>query len=262
MITLTDDQLLVFRYPLLLLLISFLTLWFSAWIGATRFKRFRAQATELKEDFGIVQGATLTLLGLIIGFTFSMALGRYDQRKNYEEEEANAIGTEYVRADMLPAADARKVRALLVSYLAQRLLFYEARDERQLQRIDVETGRLQAQLWSATVAPANAQPSPLMALATAGMNDVLNSQGYTQAAWLNRIPIAAWALMTAIAICSTMLVGIGARGARAGSRLHLVLPLVISIAFFLIADIDSPRRGIIRVIPQNLLSLSQSLHAK
>jgi hypothetical protein len=94
------------------------------------------------------------------------------------------------------------------------------------------------------------------------MNDVLNSQGYTQAAWLNRIPIAAWALMTAIAICSTMLVGIGARGARAGSRLHLVLPLVISIAFFLIADIDSPRRGIIRVIPQNLLSLSQSLHAK
>ena len=94
------------------------------------------------------------------------------------------------------------------------------------------------------------------------MNDVLNSQGYTQAAWLNRIPIAAWTLMTAIAVCSTMLVGIGAKGAKADSRLLFVLPLVVSIAFLLIADIDSPRRGVIRVVPQNLLSLSQSLRAQ
>ena len=69
--------------------------------------------TSEREDFGVVQAATLTLLGLIIGFSFSMAIGRYDQRKNYEEAEANAIGTEYVRAGLLPAADATKVRAQL-----------------------------------------------------------------------------------------------------------------------------------------------------
>ena len=68
--------------------------------------------------------ATLTLLALIIGFTFSMALNRYDQRKIYEEEEANAIGTEYLRAELLPAADAAKVRTLLLNYLDQRVLFY------------------------------------------------------------------------------------------------------------------------------------------
>ena len=260
--TFADDQLLVFRYPLFLFLVSFFTLWLSAWIGASRFKRFRVEAAERQEDFGVIQGATLTLLGLIIGFTFSMALGRYDQRKNFEEEEANAIGTEYVRADVLPAADAAKVRALLLSYLDQRVLFYTARDEQKLEQINTETSRLQAQLWSAVVAPASAQPTPLMALAVAGMNDVLNSQGYTQAAWWNRIPIAAWALMMAIAICSTMLVGIGAGTGKANSRLLVVLPLVVSIAFFLIADIDSPRRGVIRVIPQNLLSLSQSLRAQ
>ena len=163
---------------------------------------------------------------------------------------------------MLPTADAAKVRALLLSYLDQRVLFYTARDEQQLQQIYAETVRLQAQLWSSVVAPASAQPTPLMALALAGMNDVLNSQGYTQAAWWNRIPIAAWALMAAMAICSTMLVGIGARTDKANSRLLLVLPLVVSIAFFLIADLDSPRRGVIRVIPQNLLSLSQSLRAQ
>ena len=58
-----------------------------------------------------------------------MAIERYDQRKNYEEAEANAIGTEYVRADLLPAGETAKVQALLRDYLDQRILFYKARDE-------------------------------------------------------------------------------------------------------------------------------------
>jgi hypothetical protein len=91
------------------------------------------------------------------------------------------------------------------------------------------------------------------------MNDVLNSQGYSQAAWWNRIPITAWSLMILIAACSNLLVGYGARSAGARSRLLFVLPLVVSIAFLLIADIESPRGGLIRVIPQNLESLAQSL---
>jgi len=57
-----------------------------------------------------VLAASLTLLALIIGFSFSMAVSRYDQRKNYEEAEANAIGTEYLRANLLPADDATRVR--------------------------------------------------------------------------------------------------------------------------------------------------------
>ena len=79
---------------------------------------------EEREDFGIVLSAALTLLTLILAFSFSMAITRYDQRKNYEEAEANAIGTEYVRADLLPPAEAVKVRELLRKYLDQRVLFY------------------------------------------------------------------------------------------------------------------------------------------
>ena len=93
------------------------------------------------------------------------------------------------------------------------------------------------------------------------MNDVLNSQGYTQAAWWNRIPIAAWGLMAAIAICCNLLIGFSVRDAKAEGLLLLILPLVVSISFFLIADIDSPRGGVIRVNPQNLISLAESLHA-
>lgn len=98
---------------------------------------------------------------------------------------------------------------------------------------------------------ATAQPNPVIALAVSGMNDVLNSQGYTQAAWWNRIPHAAWVLMAVIAICCNLLVGYGARTSKAHGILLLVLPLVLSIAFLLIADIDSPRSGLIHVAPQN-----------
>ena len=121
---------------------------------------------------------------------------------------------------------------------------------------------MQIELWNAIHAQAAAQPTPVVALVISGINDVLNSQGYTQAAWWNRIPLAAWALMAAIAICSCLLVGYAARSGKAGVIEWLVLPLVLSISFLLIADIDSPRRGVIRVYPQNLISLAQSLRTQ
>ena len=241
--------------------LAFFALWLSAWIGSFFFKRRQKLEEDMREDYGVILTATLTLLGLIIGFSFSMAIGRYEQRKNYEEEEANAIGTEYVRADLLPAADAARVRALLRNYLDQRILSYETRDEQQLRQINANTAQLQSELWSAVQAPAAAQPTCVVSLAISGMNDVLNSHGYTQAAWWNRIPFAAWGLMAAIAICCNFLVGYGVRHAEAEGMLILVIPLVVSISFFLIADIDSPRGGVILVQPQNLVSVAQSLHA-
>src|SRR5262249_30243203 len=148
----------------------------------------------------IVLGATLTLLGLLIGFTFSMAAGRYEQRKNYEADEANAIGTEYLRADLLPAANAARARELLVKYLDLRISFYTERSEDRLGQIDKETAHSQTLLWTEAREGAAAQPTPTVALAAAGMNEVLDRQGYTEAAWRNRLPEEAWVLMVAIAV--------------------------------------------------------------
>ena len=247
--------------PLLVFVVSFFVMWVSALIGAAFLRRQRKLAEEIHEDFGVILAATLTLLALIIGFSFSMAISRYDQRKNFEEAEANAIGTEYVRADLLPAADAAKVRALLRNYLDQRVLFYITRDEQEIRQVNARTAQLQTELWSAVLAPAATQPTPMVALAVSGMNDVLNSEGYTQAAWWNRIPIAAWALMTLIAVCCNMGFGYGTRDVKVEGILLFILPLVVSISFFLIADIDSPRGGVIRVNPHNLASLVESLRA-
>jgi hypothetical protein len=245
------------EYPLLVFAISFPALWLSGWVGRSLLRRHILNP-EVHEDFGTILGASLTLLGLIIGFSFSMATSRYNQRKDYEEAEANAIGTEYLRADLLPAADAAKVRPLLRSYLDERVLFYKARTEKELQPINARTAQLQSQLWSAVQAPATERPTPLSALAVSGMNDVLNSQGYTQAGYWNRIPLAAWILMIVIAIGCNVLVGYGSRSKKAGGKLLPILPLVVAVAFTLIADIESPRHGVIRVIPQNLISLAES----
>jgi hypothetical protein len=250
----------IIRYPTLVLAISLVLLWLSTRIGTSFRKRRRKLEEDELADFGLIVAAILTLLGLIIGFSFSMASTRYDQRKTYEEAEANAIGTEYVRADLLPAANAARVRVLLKSYLDQRVLFYQTRNARVLQQINATTAQLQTDLWSAAQSP-NAQPTFLVALALSGMNDVLNSQGYTQAAWLNRLPTGAWGLMAAIAICCNILLGYGARRAETEGALLFVLPLMVSISFFLIADIDSPRGGLVRVQPRNLISLSESLRA-
>src|SRR5208337_2633935 len=157
--------------------------------------------------------------------------------KNYEEAEANAIGTEYVRAGLLPATDAAAVPAQLRKYLDLRILFYRTRWQGELRQINADTAQLQTEMWSAVQVPAVAQPTPVIALAVVGMNDVLNSQGYTQAAWWNRIPVAAWGLLLVIAICANVLIGYSARNPKAKPILLLVLPLIVSISFLLIADI-------------------------
>src|SRR5262245_1372901 len=245
--------------PLLVFVVALAILSVSVYAGVFLRRLVRIPDERLREDFGVVQAATLTLLGLLVGFMFSMAVARYDQRKSYEEQEANAIGTEIVRADLLAPADAERVRAPLRAYLELRIAFYAAGDEEQVGGLAAQTEKLQAELWSAVREPARAQPTPIVALVVSGMNDVLNAQGYTQAAWSNRIPIEAWGLMLVIAACANALVGFGARSAKAERGLLLVMPLVVSFAFFLIADIESPRGGLIRVAPQNLLSLQQSL---
>ena len=230
--------------------------WVSAQIGSWIGRGQKKDEGE-GDEFDFLLGGALTLLGLIVGFTFSMAVSRYDQRKNYEEQEANAIGTEYVRADFLPAPDAAKVRELLRAYLGERVRFYTTRDGEELRHVDAETARLQAEMWSLVSAHASAEPTAVAALVASGMNDVLNSQGYTQAAWWNRIPTGAWMLMIAIGIFCNWLVGYGARGRW--MTLFLILPIALSITLFLIADIDSPRGGVIHVHPQNLEAVVESL---
>jgi hypothetical protein len=247
-------------HPAALSAIALIVLWLSALLGAMARRRRGALSLESREDLSLVLTASLTLLGLIIGFSFSMAISRYDQRKGLEEAEANAIGTEYLRADLLNSEAAALVRKTLRAYLDQRILFYTTGDQDQRTRITAVTAHLQSELWSSVIPFASSQQTPLAALVVSGMNDVLNSQGYTQAAWWNRIPPSAWALMLLVAISCNFMMGYTA-ARRLGPRdaSLVALPLLVSLSAFLIADIDSPRGGIIHVAPENLVALERSL---
>jgi len=244
-------------HPVLVFVLSLPVFWFAGWLGAW----FRKRRVELQEatrtDLTFVLGGALTLLGLIIGFTFSMAVTRYDQRKNDEAAEANAVGTEYVRADFLPARDAARIRALLKNYLAERILRYKIRGGKQILEADARIAQLQTGMWSAVVTSAATASPTVTPFVGSGMNDVTNSQRLSQAAWRNRIPIAAWALVIAISIFCNLLIGFVAHGQR--TFRFLVLPIALSISLFLIADIDSPLGGVIKVRPENLENLAESL---
>lgn len=109
--------------PLAVLGLSLLVLWISAQIGIFLQNRFVPLAEDERQDLSIVIPATLTLLGLLIGFSFYLATNRYDQPKNCEEDEAKASRTEYVRTDLLSPPDAARVRELLRDYLNLRVQF-------------------------------------------------------------------------------------------------------------------------------------------
>lgn len=245
------------NFPFLIFTFSFIVLWLSALIGASFPKKLELSEADLRDDFAFVQAAILTLLGLLIGFTFSLAVSRYDQRKNYEEAEANALRKEYVRADLLPAADEARVRELLRNYLDQRIRSYAARDVLRLRQIEADTAELRKELWSAALARGTAQPASVVAPVVSGMNDLFNSRGYTEAASWNRMPVEAWVSLIVIAICSNLSISYGA--GRTNSRLAMTLTLAVSVSFFLMGDIDSRRGVVFRVHPLNLVSLAQTL---
>ena len=244
-------------YPLLVLIVSFAMLVIAAWIGDAMRKRSEAATEVNRDDSGVVLAGTLTLLGLIIGFSFSMATSRYDLRKSSEQAEANAIAVAYMRADLLPAADSARGHELLKRYVDERIAFYSTRNRGELERIADNTAQIQNELWTLIQAAVGPLPPQLEGLFVSSMNDVVVSRLTTEAVWSNRIPTGAWVLITVTSIGCNFLIGFRAR--RTDWLVYLIMPVAVSISLFLISDLDSPRGGAIRVKPNNLISLSRSL---
>jgi len=227
--------------------------------GAYVLRRLAVLAEDDRDEFNIVQTATLTLLALLVGFSLSMAVGRYDQRKNLEEGEANAIGTEYARADLSDATVRAKIKNDLIRYTKLRLADYRTQDPQELERIARDTANLQSDLWRLATQVAQDKPTPISALVVVGMNDVLNSEDYSEAARINHIPPGVWFLMIVIALFGCVLQGYGTKGTLRRGLLITIVPVTVALSMALISDIDSPRLGFIHVEPKNLARLLQSL---
>jgi hypothetical protein len=176
--------------------LSFVLLVFSAKAGDALRRKVSRVRENVGHNLGVVLTGALTLMALIIGFSFSMAINHYDLRKTYEQAEAVAIAIEYVRADLLPRGDASRAQEFLRNYL---VLFYTTRDQRQLAEIAGSTAQIQSELWLPSGLQSLRYLHRWKGVVVTGMTDVVNSQLSTQAAWLNRIPVATWVLNLASA---------------------------------------------------------------
>jgi hypothetical protein len=164
-----------------------------------------------------------------------------------------------LRTDLLPDQAAAKAKKLLIQYLDIRIDYYKIHDHKRLEKIYQETDRLQTQLWDTVSSSVRSNQTPVMALVASGMNEVIDSEGFTVASWAARLPVTAWILMGAIAVFANLLLGFGAYNFARKTWIFLIFPIITAISFFLIADIDSPRGGAIKILPRNLQSLKQSI---
>ena len=226
-------------------------------------RRKRPTVTEdARSQITTIQGAMLGLLALLLGFTFSMAMSRFELRKQQVLEESNAIGTTYLRAQLMPEPLRKEVSNLLRRYVEVRLEFYQAGMKGQrFQQAVAQTERLQLQLWSRASAWADKDPRAVTAgLFLQSLNEVidLHSKGLT--ALENHVPEIILVLLYFVALVAIGLIGYGCGLAgRRNFMVTMVASLLIAAVILVIIDLDRPQRGLIKVGLGRMVELSQSL---
>jgi len=250
-----DNALLVFALPALALAVC-------AEIGVRLGLRVHASRDAARKGtIGGIQAAVLGLLGLLLGFTFAMAVSRFDTRRALVVQDANAVGTAYLRASLLPEEHAGAVEDLLRRYVDLLVEYQPHFDDRAKFAEGLRLGAgVQEEIWAHAVAAAKKDPSAVVAIAVASLNDVLDAESERLAAGRARIPSGVWAILLIVSGlgCLTSGYASGAEGIR--SRFSsLVLPCLVAIVLLLIFDLNQPRHGLIGVSQQPLWDLQASL---
>ena len=232
--------------------------------GGVRLGQFRRRRSEQEDrpPVGEMVAATLALLALMLAFAFGLAASRHDVRRGLVVDEANAIGTTYLRAALLPEPHRTGVRALLREYVDIRL---EAVEPGKLSRSIRRSEELHARLWAHAVAVGEKDPrSIVVGLFIGSLNDVIDLHTKRLALGAgNRIPGTIWTALYFVAILGTCVMGYHAGLAGSGRSLAiLALVLAFSAVMTLIADLDRPQAGMLRVSQQAMTDLRNSFMAK
>jgi len=225
-----------------------------------RLGRHRHSRSEKDKEapVGAMVGATLGLLAFILAFTFGLAAARFDTRKQVLLDEANAIGTTYLRAAMLPERGG-EIRALLKDYVDVRLKAVQSGNIAEGIR---RSQSIQDQLWAQATTLGEKNPnSIIVGLFVQSLNEVIDLHAKrVQAGLRNRIPAAIWVALFAVAVLSLGLMGYHAGLAgTARSLAILAVALTFSAVIGLIADLDRPQEGTLKVSQQALIDLRQSM---
>jgi hypothetical protein len=225
-----------------------------------RFARYQQRrAHEEKETpLGGMVGGTLGLLAFMLAFTFGLAGSRFEDRRQILLSEANAIGTTYLRAAMLPQPMRTEAQDLLREYVDVRL---EAVQPGKLDQAIAKSEELQNRLWSIAVAATEKDRTPITALFVVSLNEVIDLHATRMMAALrSRVPSVIWIVLYLLAVLAMVMMGYHS-GLVRSRRSIAVIALVIgfSLVLFLIADLDRPGQGVLRVSQQSMIDLRKSM---
>lgn len=235
--------------------------------GAFLFGKSRAGTTEDKSagHIAALAGTQIGFLALLIGFTFSMSLSRYNERKDILQREINDIGTCYFRADLLPETYSAEAKKLLKEYAALRAEnFSDLRDLAAEKQYTARTDKVQNALWDnamrAVRDPAKLD-APITALYVNTLNSVISDRSERMYSLVsNHVPAAIIWLLLAIAVLAVGLSGYSSGlHLRRSPVVRFVLIVSASLAIAMIIDLDHPRRGLIRIDQSAMQELADSM---
>jgi hypothetical protein len=216
-----------------------------------------------RAGMGAVEGAVFGLMGLLIAFTFSGAAARFDTRRQMVTEEANDIGTAWLRLDLLPAASQPALRESFRRYLDSRLEVYQKMPD--LAAAKAALGRsavLQGEIWTQAVAACREGPPPAAMLLLPALNQMIDITTTRTMATKMHPPLIIFAMLVALTLIGALLAGYGMAAARNRSWVHMLgFALVMAAGVYIILDLEYPRMGLIRIhdADQVLIELRQSM---
>ena len=210
-------------------------------------------------QFDIIRGATFALVAFLIAFSFSGAGTRYVDRGDVIVAEANALGTAWLRADVLAEPQRSVLKAVIKEYTDDRVVLLTSRDRPEMMRRLAKVGDLHGQMWAQALAGTEGN-APLMAVVLPSINDVIDFHTTHLALATRRLPVPILIVLLATSALSLVLVGFG--NGHAGRRfpmLDSVYAIVLAVALWMTIDLDSPRQGIIQVRSQPLVDALASM---
>lgn len=215
-----------------------------------------------KSDEGHVLSAMLALLGLLVGFTFSIVVSRHEQRRLLVVDEANAIETEYLRTQMMPEPSRSRLADMLRRYADVRIAIGSAGEDRvEAARGYAITDSLKRQMWVTTIeADTLVQPPALASLIAGGMNTLIELASARRAALEARLPSITFGVLLLFAAVAAGMLGFVSGSGKHPRRVGaIVMLLLLTLALGLILDLDRPLRGTIKINQQPLLDARASM---
>ena len=216
-----------------------------------------------KGDIALILGAVLTLLSLLLGFTYSMSEGRFEARRELVVQEANAIGTTYLRAQTLQEPRSSDAQELLRQYVNLRVELATTNEitPAAIREAESRTKKLHNLLWAQAVSQAKESPTPVSSLYLQTLNEMIDLHTKRLAAYQNRVPLAIYLVLCGVSVSAVFLMGfyIGFSKHRA-HIMTMMLALLVASVMWLILDLDQPTSGSIRTSQQSLIDLQQDLN--